>query len=107
MSEKRQHARYTVMCKAECINTEVDIINISKQGMKIKSEYRIISRNDIPFNVVLPDLDIINIVGDILREEIKGDNNYIYGVKIKDLSGEHESTFNTFLLELNISSIET
>lgn len=103
MDDKRRHTRFTVMCNAGCMNTEVTVIDISKEGMKIKSSYHIQNREDLTFSVVLPNLDIIKIVGDILWDKNRDDAEYFYGVKIKKLSEEHESTFLSFLHELEES----
>ena len=101
MTEKRKHKRFTVMCKIECINTEVYIQDINNIGMQIKSKYKITSRIEIPFYIVLPNMDIINIIGDIIWDKKITETEYHYGVKFKTLSGEHESIFGSFLAELN------
>ncbi|MGL1891838.1 MAG: PilZ domain-containing protein [Spirochaetaceae bacterium] len=100
MTDKRKHTRYTVMCKAECINTEVTVLDMSREGMRIKSSFNLNEKGDISFCIILPDLDIINIVGEIMWNKKIEDDEFYYGIKINSILGEHESSFLSFLNEL-------
>ena len=106
MIDGRKHTRFSVMCHAECMNIEVKVLDISKEGMRIKSSCYIEHKNDISFRVILSNLDIINISGDIIWDRKIENDEYYYGIKIRSLSEEHESTFLSFIDELKTANIK-
>lgn len=88
------------MCKTECINTEVEVIELSKEGMKIKSSYYLSKNNDISFSVILPNLDIIKIGAEIIWDKKVEEHEFYYGIKINKITSSDESSFLSLITEL-------
>lgn len=103
MLEKRKYRRFPVLCKAESIDAEVIVLDMSREGMNIKSSYYFENRNNISFSLVFPNFDIIKIVCDIIWDTKNEDNDYHYGLEIIKISKEHEATYLLFIDELRES----
>lgn len=93
----RRSNRFPVMCKSEYTDREILVIDMSLEGMKIKTTSVFSKKSDITFTLVLPTLDIIKISCDVVWEDIDENHNYIYGVHLNDFNPRHKELYASYM----------
>lgn len=96
----RKNRRFPVMCKSEYTHKELYIIEMSLEGMKIRTTFVFDKKTDISLTLVLPSLDIIKVNCDIVWEDIDENRNYIYGVHLNEFNSKHKETYVTYINSL-------
>ncbi len=101
MNDQRKEQRFTVILNAKLMNTMVDIVDISKEGMQIKSKVDIKPSENINFYIFYDDLDGIKFTGDIMWKEQISNSEHRLGIKYQINSIKDKKVLQSFLEDLN------
>lgn len=98
MQEKRKYQRVTVILNASYLNTMVDVLDLSEEGMRIKAKVKIPYTEDISFYIFLSDMEMVKVTGSIAWEDVDDKAENIYGIKF-DINSESDKKSLTSFLE--------
>lgn len=100
MIEKRKHKRFLVVCKAECTDARVTVRNMSEDGLNLETSYFFKETKNISFSLVVPNLNIIVLKGDIIWNKKSKSDKFLYGVNITEISPEHKKKYMDYIRSL-------
>lgn len=95
--EYRKFKRFPVICKSDYTDKLIIVVEMSREGMKIKTSYHFNNNTNIIFTLVLPSFDVIKVNCNIVWDKITDDNEYLYGVHLNDLSNTSEELYMSYI----------